>query len=86
MNVSGAGIVAGSKRKTAAVAFLEWLSSEQAQRIFADVNMEYPVNPHVAVNPYVASWGTFKQNEINLNNAGEKQAAAIILMDKAGYR
>ncbi len=85
VNVSGAGIVAASKNKTRAVVFLEWLSTENAQQIFADVNMEYPVNPNVPVNPMVASWGSFKQNAINLANAGENQAAAIQLMDRAGY-
>jgi iron(III) transport system substrate-binding protein len=47
--------------------------------------MEYPVNPNVPVNPTVASWGSFKQNEINLANAGENQATAIQLMDRVGY-
>ena len=86
VNVSGAGVVAASKNKDAAVAFLEWLSSEKAQKIFADGNMEYPVNPDVPVNPIVASWGSFKQNKINLKNAGENQAAAIKLMDRVGYK
>jgi iron(III) transport system substrate-binding protein len=85
VNVSGAGVVAASKNKPQAVAFLEWLSTESAQQIFADTNMEYPVNPDVPINPAVASWGSFKQNEINLANAGENQAAAIQLMDRAGY-
>ena len=86
VNVSGAGVVTASKNKAAAVAFLEWLSAEKAQQIFADVNMEYPVNPDVPVNPLVASWGSFKQNKDNLKNAGENQAAAIRLMDRAGYK
>jgi iron(III) transport system substrate-binding protein len=77
--------VAASKNKPQAVAFLEWLSTESAQQIFADVNMEYPVNPNVPINPTVASWGSFKQNEINLANAGENQATAIQLMDRVGY-
>ena len=85
VNVSGAGVVAASKNKTEAIAFLEWLSTKNAQQIFADVNMEYPVNPDVTVNPAVASWGFFKQNKINLANAGEKQAEAIQLMDRVGY-
>jgi iron(III) transport system substrate-binding protein len=85
VNVSGAGIVAASKNKPQAVAFLEWLSTESAQQIFADVNMEYPVNPNVPINQEVASWGSFKQNDINLANAGENQAAAIQLMDRVGY-
>ncbi|MGD8700856.1 MAG: extracellular solute-binding protein [Desulfosarcina sp.] len=85
VNVSGAGVVAASKNKAQAITFLEWLSTESAQQIFADTNMEYPVNPNVPINPAVASWGSFKQNEINLANAGENQAAAIQLMDRSGY-
>ena len=86
VNVSGAGVVAASKNKAAAVAFLEWLSAEKAQKIFADGNMEYPVNPDVPVNPILASWGSLKQNKINLKNAGENQSAAIKLMDRVGYK
>ena len=86
VNVSGAGVVAASNNKATAIAFLEWLSTEKAQQMYADVNMEYPVNPDVPVNPTVASWGTFKQNKINLKNAGENQAAAIMLMDRVGYK
>ena len=71
--------------KSEAVALLEWLSNEKAQKIFADVNMEYPVNPNVPVHSTVASWGSFKQNQINLKNAGENQVAAIKLMDQVGY-
>ena len=86
VNVSGAGVVASSKNKDEAVKFLEWLSTETAQQIFAEVNMEYPVNPAVSNNSAVSAWGSFKQNKINLKNAGENQAAAIQLMDRAGYK
>jgi len=86
VNVSGAGVIAASDNKTAATAFLEWLSTEKAQQIFADVNMEYPANPGVPVNPLVADWGNFRQNRINLSNAGENQVAAIQLMDRVGYK
>ena len=85
VNVSGAGIVTFSQNKPDAVAFLEWLSTENAQQVFANVNLEYPVNPDVPVNPMVASWGTFQQNQTNLKNAGENQVAAIRLMDRVGY-
>jgi len=86
VNVSGAGLIAASRNQSKAVAFMEWLSTKSAQALFADANLEYPVNAAVAVNPVVAAWGTFRQNEINLKNAGEKQALAIRLMDRAGYR
>lgn len=65
---------------------LEWLSSVKAQNLFADVNMEYPVNPAVKTDPVVAAWGSFKQNPLNVAKAGELQAAAVKLMDRASYR
>ncbi|APG27002.1 Fe(3+) ABC transporter substrate-binding protein [Syntrophotalea acetylenivorans] len=86
VNVSGAGVVKASKNQEAATRFLEWLSSAEAQNLFADANMEYPVNPAVKANDQVAAWGAFKGNEMNLAKAGELQAAAIKLMDRAGYR
>lgn len=86
VNVSGAGVVKASKNQEAATRFLEWLSSTEAQNLFADANMEYPVNPAVKAHDQVAAWGTFKGNEMNLAKAGELQAAAIKLMDRAGYR
>ncbi len=86
VNVSGAGVTTYAKHKVRAIKLLEWLSSEQAQSLFADSNMEYPANERVQPNPIVASWGKFKQNPINLSKAGAYQAAAIRLMDRAGYK
>ena len=86
VNVSGAGVTRYAKNRDAAVKFLEWLSSEKAQNLFADSNMEYPVNKAVAAHPYVAAWGDFKASEQNLEMAGKLQEAAIKLMDRAGYR
>jgi iron(III) transport system substrate-binding protein len=86
VNVSGAGVTKYSKNPNTATKLLEYLSSEQAQNLFADVNMEYPANPKVKSDVTVASWGDFKQNPMNLAKAGELQAAAIKLMDRVGYR
>lgn len=86
VNVSGAGITKHAKHEKEAVKLLEWLSSEKAQNLFADVNMEFPVNAKVKADPVVAAWGGFKQNLINVAKAGELQAAAVKLMDRAGYK
>lgn len=85
VNISGAGVTRYAKNRDAAVKFLEWLSSAKAQNMFADANMEYPVNQEVKTHPYVATWGEFKANERNLALAGQLQEAAIKLMDRAGY-
>jgi iron(III) transport system substrate-binding protein len=86
VNISGAGVTRYAHNVPAAIKLLEFLSSEKAQNLFADVNMEYPANPKVKPDPLVASWGTFKQNRINVTTAGELQAEAVKLMDRAGYR
>ncbi|HEY8354732.1 MAG TPA: Fe(3+) ABC transporter substrate-binding protein [Methylophilaceae bacterium] len=86
VNVSGAGVVKHSKNVKGAVQLLEWFSSGKGQRMFADLNMEYPVNPSYKPDPLVASWGEFKQNLINVAKAGELQANAVRLMDRARYK
>ena len=86
VNISGAGVARHAKHEAAAVKLLEWLSSEKAQNLYADVNMEYPVNPRVKPDPTVAAWGSFKPNLINVAQAGALQAGAVMLMDRAGYK
>lgn len=86
INISGAGITRYSKNKNAAVKFLEWLSSSQAQNLFADKNLEYPANPSVKPDAIVASWGSFKASTLNVAQAGQQQIMAVKLMDMAGYK
>lgn len=86
VNISGAGLTAHAKHEAAAIKFLEWLSTPKAQRLFADVNLEYPANPAVQADPVVANWGPFKQNPINVAEAGKLQTEAVKLMDRAGYK
>jgi iron(III) transport system substrate-binding protein len=86
VNVSGAGVTAHAKHRANAIKLIEFLSSPEAQQMFADRSFEFPANPQAAVNPIVARWGTFKQDDINIAAAGELQAAAVRLADRAGYR
>lgn len=86
VNISGAGVVKHSKHPKAAIKLLEWLSTPEAQKLFADVNMEYPANDAVKPDPRVAAWGTFKPDLINVSKAGELQSEAVKLMDRVGYR
>ncbi len=86
VNISGAGVVAASRRQAQATKFLEWLSAGEAQQHFAAVNMEFPANPAVPVDPLVASWGKFEPSPMNVAEAGRLQPDAVRLMDRAGYR
>jgi iron(III) transport system substrate-binding protein len=86
VNVSGAGVTTHAKNRANAVKLIEFLSSPEAQQMFADQSFEYPANPQAAINLIVAKWGKFKQDDINIASAGELQAAAVKLADRAGYK
>ena len=87
INVSGAGVVKYSSKKELAKKFLEWLSEKNAQKTFAQVNLEFPVRSDVELAPLTKAWGSFQPNKtFNLNLAGQYQAKAIKLMNEVGYK
>jgi iron(III) transport system substrate-binding protein len=86
VNISGAGVTAHAKNRANAIKLIEFLTSPEAQQMFADANFEYPANPQAGVNPVIAKWGKFKQDDTNVAAAGEFQAAAVKLADRAGYK
>lgn len=86
VNISGAGVTAHARHRANAIKLIEFLSRPEAQQLFVNTNFEYPVNPHTPVHPILARWGTFKQDDSNIAVAGELQAAAIKLADRAGYK
>ncbi len=87
MNISGGGMLKHAPNKEAAVKFLEYLASDEAQSYFADGNNEWPVVPSVKVrNPALEALGTFKADSINVSELGKYQPQAQKLVDRAGYK
>lgn len=86
VNVSGAGVTAASRNKDDAVRLLEFLASEAAQEWYASVNNEYPVRAGIARSATVASFGDFKADDLNLGSLGASNRAAVLLMDRAGWK
>jgi iron(III) transport system substrate-binding protein len=86
VNVSGAGVGAYAKNRDQAIAFIEFLSTPDAQATLAGASFEYPANPAVEPHPILKRWGSFKSQAVGVAAAGEFQAAAVKLADRAGYR
>ena len=86
VNVSGAGVTKHASNAAGATKLLEWLSSAKAQAIYGLLNKEYPANQNVASGDVVSAWGSFKQDDMNLSQAGILQADAVKLMQLKGYR
>jgi iron(III) transport system substrate-binding protein len=86
VNISGAGVVATARNRDQAIAFLEYLTSDRAQEIFALGNNEYPVVPGVPLDPILESWGPFKEDTLNAARYAANSALALMIMDRAGWR
>jgi iron(III) transport system substrate-binding protein len=86
VNVSGAGVARHSPNRAAAVAFIEYLTSDRAQKLFAEGNFEYPVVAGVAPHPTLAGFGTFKEDSLNAATYGANGPEALQIMQRAGWR
>jgi iron(III) transport system substrate-binding protein len=86
VNVSGAGVAKHAPHREAAVAFLEYLASDEAQAYFANGNNEYPVVGKVRDNRELASLGEFRKDSVNVTLLGRNQAAAQQAYDRAGWK
>ncbi len=87
INISGGGMVKTSKNQEAAVRFLEYLASDEAQRYFADGNNEWPVVDGVVTNnPALTALGKFKADPLPIGMLAKNMVAAQMLLDRAGFR
>jgi len=85
-NISGAGLLANAPNPDNGIKLIEFLSSEEAQAIYANINYEYPVKQGIDVNPILSQWGKFKADTINLSVLGDNNSEAVMLMDRAGWQ
>ena len=87
VNISGAGVAKHAPHREAAIKFLEYLSSPQAQAYFAGGNNEYPVVGKAAAdNRELASLGEFRKDSVNVSLLGRNQGAAQQIYDRAGWK
>ncbi|MGS0680943.1 Fe(3+) ABC transporter substrate-binding protein [Shewanella sp. 125m-7] len=85
INVSGMALAKHSKNKATALKLMEFLSGDKAQHTYAEVNFEYPVKADVAPSKLVASWGTFKADDLPIYKLAEYHGAAIKLLDEVKF-
>jgi iron(III) transport system substrate-binding protein len=87
VNISGGGVLKNAPHRDAAVKFLEYLASDQAQALFANGNNEWPVVKGVKLaNPDLEKFGQFRTDNLPLANLGKTQGAAQKLADQVGWK
>jgi iron(III) transport system substrate-binding protein len=85
VNVSGAAVARHAPNKAEAVKLLEYLVSDEAQKLYAEANFEYPVNAGATVAPLIAEFGVLKPDTIELTKSAGFRKAASKLAEKVGF-
>jgi iron(III) transport system substrate-binding protein len=90
LNIAGGAVAKNAKNQAAAVKFLEYLASPEAQNYFANGNNEWPTAKGVKVsNPALQAMtggGDFKTETIPLAAVGANTVKVQQMLDRVGFR
>tara|TARA_Y100001933_G_scaffold51927_1_gene50816 strand:+ start:209 stop:1228 length:1020 start_codon:yes stop_codon:yes gene_type:complete len=85
INISGGGVAKYSKNKEAAIKLLEFLSSMDAQKMYSEINFEYPVNSKIKPSDELMSWGDFREDKISIEKIALLSMDAQKIIDRVGW-
>ena len=85
LNISGVAMTKSAPNKENALKFMEWLTSDEAQKIYAETNYEFPVKPGVERSALVKSWGEFTADTTPLADIAKARAAALKIMETVDF-
>jgi iron(III) transport system substrate-binding protein len=85
MNISGVAMTKAAPDKAAALKLMEWLSSDEAQKIYAETNHEFPVKAGVPRSALVENWGTFTPDTLSLSDIAKARGDAVKLIEDVDF-
>ncbi len=85
VNISGAVLAKNAPHKDSAVKLLEFLASDEGQKLYAEVVNEYPLKSGVAISERVNSWGKLTPDKLALEDIAKLRKQASEIMDKVGF-
>ena len=85
VNISGGGIAKFSKNKEEAQKLLEFLTSEKAQKLYGEINFEYPANLKIEPGDELKSWGSFREDTLPIIKIAELAPDAQKIIDRVGW-
>lgn len=85
VNISGVLLTKNAPNKDNAIKLMEYLASDEAQRLYADGNFEYPVNPAIQPSDIVKAWGAFTPDTLNVAEIAKFEPVAIKLVDEVRF-
>ena len=85
LNISGVAMTKSAPNKENALKLMEWLSGDEAQKIYAETNYEFPVKAGVERSDLVQSWGAFTPDATPLAEIAKARAAALKIMETVDF-
>lgn len=85
VNVSGVAMTQSAPNRDAALKLMEFLASDEAQRIYAEANHEFPIKEGVARSDLVASWGEFTPDSLALTDVAKLRPDALKLIEEVNF-
>ncbi len=85
VNISGMALAKNAPNKAAALKLMAFLASDEAQKLYAEANNEYPISPNVPASALVMSWGKLVPDKLPIENIAKYRKQASELMDKVKF-
>jgi iron(III) transport system substrate-binding protein len=85
VNISGMSLAKSAPNRDSALKFMAFMVSDQAQKLHADLNYEYPIKQGIAINPTIATFGPLKPDTVPIAEIAKQRKTASELVDKVGY-
>ncbi|WP_339048209.1 extracellular solute-binding protein [Candidatus Mesenet endosymbiont of Phosphuga atrata] len=86
INISGGAVIKNAKNKDNAIKLLEFLVSKKAQRLYTEMNHEYPIRDDVEVSQILKAWGHYKQSDLPLQELDKYLNESIMVADQFGWK
>jgi len=86
MNVAGIGILKHTPRVENAKLLVEFLVAQAGQKMFADLDKEYPLHPEVKADPALVERKSFRAALVPLTKLAELREPTLLLIEQVGMR
>lgn len=80
VNVSGVGLTRAAPNRDNAILLMEFLASDEGQRLYAEINSETPISPRAS-----ATRGGFTADDANLQTLADLRPDALRLVEEVDF-
>lgn len=85
VNISGVAMAKHAPNPENALKLMEFLTSPEAQEIYAEINYEYPIAEGTSADELVASWGSFDADDVNLMTLAANRPTALRITEEVDF-